>query len=138
MLVIDASAFATWVFPTGASDRVSQSLIRVMTEEERATSTALFPVEALHAAGIALDSGRFTPAAHQHVLRLLARLPVALAPMRLSPIEFWSWAHPLGLAPQAATYLRLALDLQAPLVTMDAPLAQACRQLDHPVITDLP
>jgi predicted nucleic acid-binding protein len=137
VLVVDASAFSSWAFAPEGSDRVSQALIRVMTEEDRATSTALFPVEALHAAEIALECGRFSPAAHQHVLRLLARLPVALAPMRLSPLEFWSWARPLGLPPQAATYLRLALDLQAPLVTMDPPLLQACRQLGHPVITDL-
>lgn len=138
MLVVDASAFAGWAFAPEGGDRVSQALIRVMTEEERATSTALFPVEALHAAGIALERGRFDAATHQHVLRLLARLPVALAPMRLSPLEFWTWAQPLGLLPQAATYLRLALDLQAPLVTMDPALLQACRRLDHPVITDLP
>ncbi|KQT10787.1 type II toxin-antitoxin system VapC family toxin [Ramlibacter sp. Leaf400] len=137
MLVVDASAFASWAFPDEGRDRVSQALIRVMTQEESATSTAIFPLEAMHAAGRALARGRFSPAAHQHVLRLLSRLPVALAPMRVSPLEFWSWSQPLGLTPYDAAYLRLALDLEAPLVTMDRALQRACHQIDHPVITDL-
>ncbi|MCC2633522.1 MAG: guaA [Ramlibacter sp.] len=83
MLVVDASAFASWAFPDEAGDKVSQALIRVITEEESATSAAIFPLEALHAAGRALARGRFTPSVHQHVLRLLSRLPVALAPMRV-------------------------------------------------------
>jgi predicted nucleic acid-binding protein len=137
MLVIDASAFSSWAFPDEGSDRVSQALIRVMTQEESASSAAIFPLEALHAAGRALARGRFTPAVHQHVLRLLSRLPVALAPMRVSPLEFWSWSQDLGLTPYDASYLKLAVDLKAPLVTMDAALRRACTQLDHPLITDL-
>ncbi|MBP7567976.1 MAG: type II toxin-antitoxin system VapC family toxin [Burkholderiaceae bacterium] len=137
MLVIDASAFASWAFPDEGSDRVSQALIRVMTQEESASSAAIFPLEALHAAGRALARGRFTPTVHQHVLRLLSRLPVALAPMRVSPLEFWSWSQDLGLTPYDASYLKLAIDLKAPLVTMDAALCRACTQLDHPLITDL-
>jgi predicted nucleic acid-binding protein len=137
MLVIDASAFASWAFPDEGSDRVSQALIRVMTQEESATSVAFFPIETLHAAGRALALGRFTPAAHQHVLRLLSRLPVALAPIRVSPIEFWTWAQDLQLTPYDAAYLKLAIDQKAPLVTMDAALHRACVRLDHPVITDL-
>ena len=138
MLVVDASAFASWAFPDEGSDRVSQALVRVMAQEESASSAAIFPLEALHAAGRALVRGRFTPSAHQHVLRLLARLPVSLAPLRVSPLEFWGWARSLELTPYDAAYLKVAVDLQAPLVTMDAALRHACRQLDHPVITDLP
>jgi predicted nucleic acid-binding protein len=138
MLVVDASAFASWAFPDETGDRVSQALVRVMTQEESATSAAVFPLEAMHAAGRALARGRFTPAAHQHVLRLLSRLPITLAPLRVSPIEFWSWAQDLALTPYDAAYLRLAVDLRAPLVTMDSALQRACLQLDHPVITDLP
>jgi predicted nucleic acid-binding protein len=138
MLVVDASAFASWAFPDEHGDRVSQALIRVMTQEEGATSAAIFPLEAMHAAGRALARGRFTPAAHQHVLRLLSRLPVSLAPMRVSPLEFWSWSQDLALTPYDAAYLQLAVDLKAPLVTMDEALKRACLRLDHPVITDLP
>jgi predicted nucleic acid-binding protein len=137
VLVVDASAFASWAFPDEGGDRVSQALIRVMTQEESATSAAIFPLEAMHAAGRARARGRFTEAAHQHVLRLLSRLPVSLAPLRVSPIEFWSWSQGLGLTPYDAAYLRLAVDLGAPLVTMDAALRRACLQLEHPVITDL-
>ncbi|HZY18616.1 MAG TPA: type II toxin-antitoxin system VapC family toxin [Ramlibacter sp.] len=138
MLVVDASAFASWAFPDGAGDKVSQALVRVMTEEESAMSAAVFPLEALHAAGRALACGRFTPSVHQHVLRLLSRLPVSLAPMRVSPLEFWSWAQSLGLTPNDAAYLKVAVDLKAPLVTMDPSLQHACLKLDHPLITDLP
>jgi len=138
MLVVDASAFASWVFPDEGGDRVSQALIRVMAQEESATSAAIFPLEAMHAAGRALARGRFTPAAHQHVLRLLSRLPVSLAPTRVSPLEFWSWSQDLGLTTYDAAYLKLAVDLKAPLVTMDAALQRACHRLDHPLITDLP
>lgn len=138
MLVVDASAFASWAFPDESGDRVSQALIRVMTHEESASSAAIFPLEALHAAGRALARGRFTPASHQHVLRLLSRLPVSLAPMRISPLEFWSWAQELALTPYDAAYLKLAVDLKAPLVTMDAALKRACQKLGHTVITDLP
>jgi predicted nucleic acid-binding protein len=137
MLVVDASAFASWVFPDEGGDRVSQALIRVMAQEESATSAAIFPLEAMHAAGRALARGRFTPAAHQHVLRLLSRLPVSLAPTRVSPLEFWSWSQDLGLSAYDAAYLKLAVDLKAPLVTMDAALQRACLRLDHPLITDL-
>lgn len=137
MLVVDASAFASWAFPDEGADRVSQALVRIMTQEESATSASIFPLEALHAAGRALARGRFTPAAHQHVLRLLSRLPVTLAPVRVSPIEFWAWAQDLRLTPYDAAYLKLAVDQKAPLVTMDAALQRACMQLDHPVITDL-
>jgi predicted nucleic acid-binding protein len=137
MLVIDASAFASWAFPDEGSDKVSQALIRVMTQEESATSAALFPIEAMHAAGKALERGRFSQSAHQHVLRLLSRLPVALAPMRVSPLEFWSWSRELGLSAYDATYLKLAVELKAPLVTMDKALKRACLALDHPLITDL-
>lgn len=137
MLVIDASAFASWAFPDEGGDKVSQALIRVMTQEESATSAALFPIEAMHAAGKALERGRFSPSAHQHVLRLLSRLPVALAPMRVSPLEFWSWSRGLGLSAYDAAYLKLAVELQAPLVTMDKALQRACLALDHPLITDL-
>lgn len=137
MLVVDASAFASWAFPDEQGDTVSQALIRVMAEEESATSAALFPIEALHAAGKALGRGRFTPNVHQHVLRLLSRLPVALAPVRVSPLEFWDWSRSLGLTTYDAAYLKVAVDLRAPLVTMDRQLLHACRQLDHPVITDL-
>jgi len=138
VLVVDASAFASWAFPDEHGDRVSQALIRVMTQEEGATSAAIFPLEALHAAGRALACGRFTEAAHQHVLRLLSRLPVSLAPMRVSPLEFWSWSQGLELTPYDAAYLKLAVDLKAPLVTMDTALRRACQKLDHPHITDLP
>jgi predicted nucleic acid-binding protein len=138
MLVVDASAFASWAFPDEGSDRVSQALIRVMTEEESATSAALFPLEVLHAAGKALARGRFTPSVHQHVLRLLSRLPVSLAPMRVSPLEYWDWARALELTPYDAAYLKVAVDLKAPLVTMDRALRRACLKLDHPHITDLP
>lgn len=138
MLVIDASAFASWAFPDEGGDKVSQALIRVMTQEESATSSSLFPIEALHAAGRALERGRFTLSAHQHVLRLLSRMPVSLAPIRISPIEFWSWSRELGLTPYDATYLKLAIELKAPLVTMDKALRRACLNLDHPMITDLP
>ena len=137
MLVIDASAFASWAFPDEGGDRVSQTLIRIMTEEETATSSALFPLETLHAANKALTRGRFTPSAHQHVLRLLSRLPVSLAPMRVSPLEFWSWAQSLQLTAYDASYLKVAIDLRVPLVTMDRGLRRACLQLDHPHITDL-
>ncbi|MES3003723.1 MAG: type II toxin-antitoxin system VapC family toxin [Pseudomonadota bacterium] len=116
---------------------MSQALIRIMTEEESASSAPIFTLESLHAAGRALASGRFTPSVHQHVLRLLSRLPVALAPLRISPLDFWSWSQTLQLTPQAAAYLKLAVDLKAPLVTMDKALQRACLQLDHPLITDL-
>ena len=137
MLVVDASAFASWAFPDEGSDRVSQALVRIMAEEESATSASIFPLEALHAAGRALARGRFTPAAHQHVLRLLSRLPVALAPLRVTPLEFWNWSQSLALTTYDAAYLKVALDLQAPLVTMDRALRRACLELDHPCITDL-
>ena len=137
MLVLDASAFASWAFPDEAGDKVSQALIRVMTEEESATSASIFPLEALHAAGKALARGRFTPSAHQHVLRLLSRLPVSLAPTRISPLEFWTWSQTLQLTTYDASYLKVAIDLKAPLVTMDRGLRRACLQLDHPCITDL-
>jgi predicted nucleic acid-binding protein len=138
MLVVDASAFASWAFPDEHGDKVTQALIRIMTEEESASSPPIFPLEALHAAGRALLSERFTPSVHQHVLRLLSRLPVALAPLRVSPLEFWSWSQSLQLTPYDAAYLKLAVDLKAPLVTMDPALKRACVQLDHPLITDLP
>ena len=138
VLVVDASAFASWVFPDEHGDRVSQALVRVMTEEESATSAAIFPLEVLHATGRALARGRFTPSVHQHVLRLLSRLPVALAPMRVSPLEFWNWAQSLELTPYDAAYLKVAVDLKAPLVTMDRALQRACLKIDHPLITDLP
>ena len=138
MVVVDASAFASWVFPDEGGDRVSQALVRVMTEEESATSAAIFPLEAMHAAGKALARGRFSPSAHQHVLRLLSRLPVALAPMRVSPLEFWNWSQSLELSPYDAAYLKVAVDLKAPLVTMDRALQRACLKLEHPLITDLP
>ena len=137
MLVVDASAFASWAFPDQGGDKVSQALIRVMTEEESATSAAIFPLEALHAAGRALARGRFSPSAHQHVLRLLSRLPVSLAPVRVSPLEFWTWSQSLDLTPSDAAYLKVAVDLKAPLVTMDRALRRACLQLEHPLITDL-
>ena len=138
VLVVDASAFASWAFPDEAGSKVSQALIRVMAEEESATSAAIFPLEALHAAGRALARGRFTPSVHQHVLRLLSRLPVSLAPLRVSPLEFWNWARSLELTPYDAAYLKVAVDLKSPLVTMDRALQRACLQLDHPLITDLP
>ena len=137
MLVVDASAFASWVFPDEGGEKVSQALIRVMTEEESATSAAIFPLEVLHATGKALARGRFTAPAHQHVLRLLSRLPVALAPLRVSPLEFWDWSRSLELTPYDAAYLKVALDLEAPLVTMDRALQRACLKLEHPLITDL-
>jgi predicted nucleic acid-binding protein len=137
MLVVDASAFASWAFPDEAGDKVSQALIRVMTQEESATSAAIFPLEALHAAGKALSRGRFTPSAHQHVLRLLSRLPVSLAPTRISPLEYWDWSQALQLTPYDAAYLKVAMDLKAPLVTMDRALQRACLTINHPLITDL-
>src|SRR3954467_8828147 len=114
MLIVDASAFASWAFPDEGGDRVSQALIRIMTEEESASSAPIFPLESMHAAGRALASGRFTPSVHQHVLRLLSRLPVALAPLRVSPLEFWSWSQALGLTASDAAYLKVAVDLKAP------------------------
>ena len=137
MLVVDASAFASWAFPDERGDKVSQALVRVMTQEESATSAAFFPLEALQAIGRALARGRFTPSAHQHVLRLLGRLPVALAPLRVSPLEFWDWAQSLQLTAYDAAYLKVAVDLKAPLVTMDRALQRACLKLEHPLITDL-
>lgn len=137
MLVLDASAFASWAFPDEGGDRVSQALVRVMTQEETAVAPALFHVEALHAAGKALERGRFTPSVHQHVLRLLGRLPVSLAPMRISPIEYWAWCQSLGLTAYDGVYLQLAVELKAPLVTMDKALRRACLELNHPLISDL-
>ena len=55
----------------------------------------------------------------------------------MSPLEFWNWSQSLELTPYDAAYLKVAVDLKAPLVTMDRALRQACLKLDHPVITDL-
>jgi predicted nucleic acid-binding protein len=137
VLVVDASAFTNWVFPDEGGDKVSQALIGIMAEEESATSAAIFPLEVLHATGKAMARGRFTASTHQHVLRLLSRLPVALAPVRIAPLEFWNWSRSLELTPYDAAYLKVALDLDAPLVTMDRALKRACLKLEHPLITDL-
>ena len=150
MLVVDASAFASWAFPDEGGDKVSQALIRIMTEEESATSAAIFPLEALHATGRAVT---VSPSSHQStafqgitrtpalsregVVEKLARSFKQLSPLRVSPLEFWNWSQSLELTPYDAAYLKVAVDLKAPLVTMDRALQRACLRLEHPLITDL-
>lgn len=48
-----------------------------------------------------------------------------------------NWSQSLDLTTHDAAYLKLAVDLKAPLVTMDRALQRACLKLDHPLITDL-
>ena len=52
--------------------------------------------------------------------------------MRVSPLGFRDRPQSPGLPNADAAYLKVAMDLPAPLVTMGRALQQACLKPDHP------
>jgi predicted nucleic acid-binding protein len=127
-LVIDASLALTWCFEDERSEDTIRIGRRVIVEG--ATVPGLFDLEIANAMLIAERKGRITSASADEWLNTIRLMPIAVDAWTLDV----AWTDTLRIARGEnltvydATYLELALRLQAELATLDAKLIAAAER----------
>ena len=133
MLVVDASIALTWCFEDEVT--AATEAIEVRVEEEGAIVPGLWRLEIANALLIAERRGRIARAGIEQRLELLAALPIDTD----AKTDGRTWNDTLLLARAErltlydASYLELAIRVDAPLVTLDRELARAARGMGVPV-----
>ena len=133
MLVVDASIALTWCFEDEVT--AATEAIEVRVEEEGAIVPGLWRLEIANALLIAERRGRIARAGIEQRLELLAALPIDTD----AQTDGRAWNDTLLLARAErltlydASYLELAIRVDATLVTLDRELARAARRMGVPV-----
>jgi predicted nucleic acid-binding protein len=129
-LVLDASVAAKWFLADERSGPADAILDRIRSGE-RVVAPALFRWEVSNLFLSAGRAGRIDVEETESALEALRDLPIYLdaAGERFFAGSEMRLAQACGLSAHDAAYLASALNLNAELVTADAPLAQAARDL---------
>jgi predicted nucleic acid-binding protein len=120
--VVDASIIAAYAFDEAANSRVALAMESLRSSEALAPSLFFFEVRN----GLVVNErrGRTTPAGSASFLRVLARLPIRLAPMPEND-DVVTLARARNLTVYDAAYLELAKREGLPLATLDRDLEKA-------------
>jgi len=128
-LVVDASIALTWVFDDEVT--AATTLIELRVDSEGATVPGVWRLEVGNALLLAERRGRISRPDVEQRLKLLARLPIEVDAETVGH----AWADTLVLARAQrltlydASYLELAIRLDAALMTLDRELARAARRM---------
>lgn len=121
--VIDNSVVCGWLIESQAStygDAVAQRLL-----DDRAHAPALWELELTNVLRTACLRQRLTAQQAQAKLAQVVSLPIEVDRQPVAASELFGLALRFGLNTYDAAYLELALRLQLPLATTDAPLRDA-------------
>lgn len=122
LFVIDVSIIAAYAFEETADPRVAAAMESLGSSE--AFTPNLFFFEVRNALVVNKRRGRVTPARSASFLRVLARLPIQLAPAPEND-DVVRLARERRLTVYAAAYLELAKREGLPLATLDRALEKA-------------
>lgn len=128
MFVIDASIAAKWFLADEASS-ASDAVLERIENGETAVAPDVFRLEIQNVLLSAERNSRIPSDEVDKALDELRNLPIHLRPAgnRFIPGIELGLARAYGLTPYGAAYLACADDLNAELVTADAPLERAAR-----------
>ena len=121
--IIDNSVVCGWLIESRASDygdAVAQRLL-----DDRAHAPALWELELTNVLRTACLRQRLTAQQAQAKLAQVISLPIEVDRQPVAASELLGLALRFGLSAYDAAYLELALRLQLPLATTDAPLRDA-------------
>lgn len=124
-VVVDASVTMAWCFEDEATAATDAVLDRVAGEG--AVVPALWVSEVANVLVVAERRRRITEAQSRQLLGLVQQLPIDVDPFPVDPAALVAVGRQHGLSAYDAGYLLLAERLGAPLATLDADLARACR-----------
>jgi predicted nucleic acid-binding protein len=129
-LVLDPSVAAKW-FLADERSRPADAILDRIRSGERIVAPALFRWEISNLLLSALRAGRIEVEETESALDALRDIPIYLDPPgdRFFTGSEMRLAQACGLSAYDAAYLASALTLDAELVTADAPLARAARDL---------
>ncbi len=115
MIVIDASTALRWFIPAN----LSQAEIWQPAPEDLLVAPDLFALEVRSAALKYLRAKELGITAVNDMLDILDRIIPDLTPMARQMPRIWALAYELDHSPYDCTYLALAEQLDAPLITAD-------------------
>lgn len=132
-IVVDASAALGWFLHDEPESVATRSL--ALLETRTAVVPALWPIEIANALTVAMRRARITESELGKISSLLRALPVAVDETPVLGLfgEIIVLAQRHGISAYDATYLELALRLNAPLLTLDRELSAAAAQSGLPV-----
>lgn len=121
--VLDNSVACGWFLESQASD-YTEAIARRL-EDDAAVVPSLWELELTNVLRAACLKRLLTAQAAQEVLERIGSLPITVDRQPVRPGEVLALALRFGLSSYDAAYLELALRLQLPLATVDAPLRDA-------------
>ncbi len=121
--VLDNSVVSGWFIQNLATPY--SEAIAVRLQDDRAVMPALWELEFSNVLRSACLRKAMTAQAAQSVIAQIVSLPIAVDRHAVPPSELLALALRFGLTTYDAAYLELALRLQLPIATLDAPLREA-------------
>ena len=121
--ILDKSVVSGW-FIHNQSNPYSEA-IAVRLQDDRAVVPALWQLEFSNVLRTACLRKAMTAQAAQTVIAHIVSLPIDVDRHAVPPSELLALALRFGLTAYDAAYLELALRLQLPIATLDAPLREA-------------
>ena len=121
--VLDNSVVSGWFIQNQATSY--SEAIAVRLQDDRAVVPALWELEFSNVLRTACLRKAMTAQAAQSVIAQIVSLPIAVDRHPVPPSELLALALRFGLTTYDAAYLELALRLQLPIATLDAPLREA-------------
>ena len=123
--VLDNSVVSGWYLES-QSTPYTESIARRL-QEDRAVVPSAWELEFANVLRTACVRQRMNAAAAQAVIEQVASLPIEVDRQPAPPAEILALSLRFGLSAYAASYLALALRLQAPVATQDEDLRSAAR-----------
>ena len=131
MLVLDCSVVAAWLLKDESlPESYRRTVHSAAAGEVESHGPALLPYEFANVLAVAVKQGRLTESEAAQAVSFFNEFPVKVAGTRRTPVgKMLDMATNLGLSAYDASYLVLAKELGAHLVTLDQELARAAANI---------